>query len=258
MIGPTLRSILISVLAVFTAGAIGAAIGLSGLFAGPTVAGTYLPGDRRVSPADCVRGTTFLGYLPAGARVIVAYRSEDSTWVGIRTTATSDVGWLPLEVVTIDEGEPDISTLPVGGACPDVTLEGGGDPTPGPDPAPAPDPAPDPGPAPDPAPDTTAPVIGQPSITPGIVACDVGYTNPPTGTVQVSASDDRGVSRVEISWSGVVSGSGVMTPGSPWTFVFDPPGGHSGGTVTFHVQAFDAAGNASARPSVQVTVECLG
>jgi hypothetical protein len=242
-----LRTLLLSAIAVLTAGALGAVLGLSGAFAGPTIAGTYLPDGRGVSPADCVRGSTFLGFIPAGARVVLVYRSDDGTWVGIRTTPASDVGWLPLDVVTIDDGEPDLSTLPVGGACPEVTFE-----------TPTPDPGPDPDPTPGPTPDTTAPMIGQPSMTPDPIACEAGDVYPTAATIQVSASDNQGVSRVEISWTGVVSGSGLMTPGSPWTFVFDPPGGYQGGPVTFRLQAFDAAGNASARPSFVTEVQCFG
>lgn len=272
MISASLRSILLAIGAVLTAGVLGAVLGLSGVFAGPTVAGTYSPPERRVSPAICVEGNTFLGYMPAGARVVIGYRNADTTWVGIVAAGPErgsefrwfDIGWLPLDVVTVDPGEIDLSTLPVGGACPEVTLAD--DPAPDPEPDPAPDPAPDPGPDPEPdpgggggpAPDTTPPTIGTPTITPGIVACDTGYTNPPTATVRVAASDDRGVSRVEIRWSGVVSGSGLMTPGSPYTFIFDPPGGHSGGNVFFNVLAYDAAGNVSAQPTFGATVECLG
>ncbi len=265
MIFPTLRSILLSLGAVVAAGTLGAVIGLSGVFSGPTVSGIYDPDDRRASVANCVNGTFFYGVIPAGGRVVIGYRNADTTWVGIvgssvATATYEDIGWMPLELVTLDPGEPDLSTLPVGGACPEVMLADDPAPAPGPDP----DPAPDPGGGGGPAPDTTPPTIGVPTITSSIVACDTGYPSPPTATVQAPASDDRGVSRVEIRWNGVgalygiVGGSTLMTPGSPYTFVFDPPGGHSGGNVEFRIQAFDEAGNVSAQSVVSATVECLG
>ena len=127
----------------------------------------------------------------------------------------------------------------------------GGDP--GPDPT---DPTEEPEPGP--GADTTAPTLGVPTVTPTVIACDVGYTFPPQGTVRAAASDDRGVTRVEIRWSGVVTGNALMTSGSPWTYLFDPVGNHSGGDVTFRVTAFDAAGNASPERTVNATVDCIG
>jgi hypothetical protein len=95
-------------------------------------------------------------------------------------------------------------------------------------------------------------------VTPSVIACDTGYTSPPQGTVTVSASDNRGVDRVEIRWTGVVTGQGLMSVGNPSTFIFNPPDGNGEGTVTFRIVAFDAAGNASAERTVDATVECLG
>ena len=115
-----------------------------------------------------------------------------------------------------------------------------------PEPAPAPA-EPDPEPAP-PA-DTTAPVIDSVTWSSTIYSANGGPT-----TIAALATDDTGVVAVAISWAGWATGSASMAPG--WSYTLDPsPGPPVFGTVTFTVQAFDAAGNASDPVSVDVPVQ---
>ena len=117
-----------------------------------------------------------------------------------------------------------------------------------PEPAPAPA-EPDPEPAP-PA-DTTAPVVTVPtSSQPQLFSANGGST-----IITALATDDTGVVAVAISWTGVASGSASMVPGWSYTFVLPPASGPPpSGSITFTVQAFDAAGNASDPVSVVVPV----
>ena len=115
-----------------------------------------------------------------------------------------------------------------------------------PEPAPAPA-EPDPEPAP-PA-DTTAPVVDSVTWSSTIYSANGGPT-----TIAALATDDTGVVAVAISWAGWATGSASMAPG--WSYTLDPsPGPPVFGTVTFTVQAFDAAGNASDPVSVDVPVQ---
>ena len=115
-----------------------------------------------------------------------------------------------------------------------------------PEPAPAPA-EPDPEPAP-PA-DTTAPVIDSVTWSSTIYSANRGPT-----TIAALATDDTGVVAVAISWAGWATGSASMAPG--WSYTLDPaPGPPVFSTVTFTVQAFDAAGNASDPVSVDVPVQ---
>lgn len=115
-----------------------------------------------------------------------------------------------------------------------------------PEPAPAPA-EPDPEPAP-PA-DTTAPVVDSVTWSSTIYSANGGPT-----TIAALATDDTGVVAVAISWAGWATGSASMAPG--WSYTLDPaPGPPVFSTVTFTVQAFDAAGNASDPVSVDVPVQ---
>lgn len=88
----------------------------------------------------------------------------------------------------------------------------------------------------------------------------VYWVNGTETTITATASDDRGVVGVSITWSGYASGSAQMSGGgSAWSYLFDP-GEHSGATVppgaqiTFVVTAHDAAGNtATSTVIVQVS-----
>lgn len=136
-----------------------------------------------------------------------------------------------------------LATTPTPTPTPTVTPMATAEPEPAPAPA-----EPDPEPAP-PA-DTTAPVVDS-------VAVDVPVIYSANGTattISALASDDTEVVAVAISWTGWATGSSSMAPG--WSYTFDPsPGSPVTSSITFTVQAFDAAGNASAPVSVVVPVE---
>jgi hypothetical protein len=120
--GPTVKSVLLAALAVVATGGAGVALGLSGLVSAPTISAGVTPGDERsVIAASCIDGPA-VAAIPAGARVVAVERSEDGAWTGVRTAHADRVVWLQLAVVTVDEGEPDVSSLPVGGACPEVVV----------------------------------------------------------------------------------------------------------------------------------------
>ena len=253
VIGPTTKTLVIAALAVVATGGVGAALGLSGLATAPEVpAGISLVDTRAVTATDCVDGPAALELL-AGQRVVAVARSDDGAWIGVRTPAASRVVWVPAGVVTLDEGEPDAASLPVGGGCPEVVIVADEEPVPEPTEEPAPDPGPNPDPGP--APDTTAPTLGQPSANPNPVFCDS-----PT-SITVTASDDRGVDDVMVSWSGYHTGSTSMTSsGSTWTFGYTPPSANHNQVqrqLNFQLTAYDDAGNTTVR-SFALTVDCLG
>ena len=119
-------------------------------------------------------------------------------------------------------------------------------PTPTPVPTAEPEDSPEPPPVPaPPAGDTTAPAIRQISADPTAVGCGNG------STITVVATDDRGVARVDLSWTGPSSGSGTMTQqGGSWGYVVPMSSGT--GTYTITAVARDAAGNPSAPAQVAV------
>jgi hypothetical protein len=222
----------------------GGGIGASGLAGRPVeTVDAASPVVVRVTVAGlaCVDGPV-VDDIPAGTPVLATLRSDDGSWVGVRSPAgDGSVLWIPAAVLTLDEGQPDVAGLPVGGACPVVVT-----PTPTPTPEPTPDPVP--------VPDTTAPTV-QASANPGVVY----WANGTSTTITAATSDNRAVAGVSISWSGYASGSAEMSGGgSAWTYLFDPPGEATpvppGSQITFVVTARDAAGNtATSTVSVQVS-----
>jgi len=139
---------------------------------------------------------------------------------------------------------PSFTTTPTPTPTPTVTPTA----TAAPEPAPAPA-EPDPEPAP-PA-DTTAPVVSAPVLDEALYS-----GNGATPTITTVATDDTGVVAVAISWTGLTSGSASMTPSWSYDFVLPPGSGPPvASSITFTVQAFDAAGNASAPVSVVVPVQ---
>jgi len=85
------------------------------------------------------------------------------------------------------------------------------------------------------------------------VSSPVYVMNNGTATLSAVVSDDTAVTYVSIAWTGSTSGSAAMQlSGATWTFVFDPPQDTPAGTVTFTIQAQDAAGNLSAPATVNV------
>ncbi len=265
VIGPTLKSLLFAALAVTVAGGAGVALGLSGLVSSPSIPAGIAPVDARTTPAASCAGGPTVAFLDSGDRVVAVARSDDGDWIGVHSASSPRTLWVPLAVVTPDDGEPALGALPAGGVCPEVVVVATG---PTAEPAPEPvdtepvDPGPDPGadPDPGPAPDTTAPTLGSASVNPTTIGCAPLIVDPDvtTATISVSASDDRGVASVRISWSGADSGSAQMSKsGSTWSYVYNPSDSTSG-AVSFSMQATDTSGNTSAPRGASVTVQCLG
>lgn len=117
-------------------------------------------------------------------------------------------------------------------------------------PAPEPvEPEPEPAPEPGPPPDTTAPVIHSATASPGTIYSSNGTPS----TVSATVTDDIGVVAVTISWSGYINDSASMQP--TWSYTIDPDAGPPvNGTLTVVLQAFDAAGNASAPYQLSIPV----
>ena len=118
-------------------------------------------------------------------------------------------------------------------------------PTPTPTPTVSDDPEPPPPPPPPPPPVDNAPTIQQISANPTAVACENG------SMISVVASDDKAVTRVDISWNGPSTGSGTMTlGGGTWTYFI--PMNSGTGTYTITAVARDGGGNSSAPASIGV------
>ncbi|MEP6481916.1 MAG: hypothetical protein ABJA94_07915 [Rhodoglobus sp.] len=242
-------------------GLVGGASGVFGLAGRPVEAheigqATGLLGAHSVG-LDCVGGPV-VATLPAGQRVLAIARSDDSRWLGVRNPITlTDTVWVPVVDITVDDGEPAIETLPVGGSCPVVTVVT--------DPPPvvvAPvtpvTPVTPVGPQQPPVPDTTAPSVGKPTSNVDPV-CSLAGSGPYTATISVTASDDVGVAGVSISWSGVSSNSASMSGGGTnWSYLFTAANSSSG-NLTFTVVATDGAGNQSSSKSVTIKQQaCVG
>jgi hypothetical protein len=241
----------------------GAVVGASGVFGSLQLAEpASAPGlsvSRVTSGLDCPGGSAVVAFGP-GDRVLAVARSDDSAYLAVRSPFDrADTVWLPVSAIDVDEGEPAISSLEVGG-CPEpvVTVA---QPTTPPTTPPVetarPKPPSNPNPPTPPATDTTKPVLGTPSGTQSI-GCTPGYgSKPDTTTITIPATDNKAVTGVSISWTGQDSGSGSMSKaGSNWTFTYNPPDA-TNGNVTFTMVAHDAAGNQSTLKSFVVDVDCL-
>lgn len=233
--------------AVVVAGAVGATLGVTGVVGHPT-------DDRTVTTVDASLSSTATAYacpggpevthLHRGDRVLALSRSDDGAYFGVRDPLNlGRTVWVSTSDLAIDQGQADPLTLPVG-ACPTVDAAlippAQGAPA-------APPPPTDSGPTAD----TQAPSVDAASsdINP---VCTNGPGYPPAN-ISVSASDDVGVASVSIGWGGAESGSASMSGGGgSWTYSYKPATTH-GGDVTFTVQAFDGAGNASGETTVTIS-----
>lgn len=243
---------------VVVAGLVGGTLGATGVFASGEVVGadrhsllTTGSLEHAVGASGCPGGPAVVRLEP-GQRVLALVRNDDSDWLGVRDPL--DLGrtvWLPASLVTLDDGQSAVDTLPVGGCPAPVLAEE--------TPAPAP-PAPAPGPAPEPEPepaDTTGPDVGQQSASPNSISMEFypecGET---VATVSVFATDPSGVASVSASWTG---GSAALSPsGNSWSFPFSEATiGFKDTVYTITLTAVDALGNASST-AVNVTVRyCL-
>ncbi len=198
------------------------------------------------APALSCPGGPVVTTLAAGTRVLAVERAEG--YLGVRDPGDfARVLWLAGQDVTVDSEQPDAAALPEGSPCPVAILAapvvappvvvppaGGGTPS---------------------APDTTAPTIGKPTADTDPVCSAAGSGGDHTSTISVTASDNVGVTAVSISWSGAASGSASMSGGGTWTYTYTSANSSSG-SLTFTVQASDAAGNMSQQGSV--TIQQLG
>ncbi|CAN5341782.1 hypothetical protein BH11ACT4_BH11ACT4_15640 [soil metagenome] len=251
---------------IVVAGIVGGATGASGLAGHPQVqqaiAGTSGAIAQHAAADACVDGPV-AAELPAGERVLATARSEDSAWLGVRNPVTLlDTVWLPAGVVTVDDGQPAVASLPVGGACPTAAVAV--DPPPvvaAPVAPPSSDSGSSDGGSSGGGGTPAGPSDGQAPTVTGVSATPTTVYNNQTAVVHASVSDNVGVSSVSISWSGAVSGSGSMSgSGGAWIFNFSSNDGapSSFGSVTFQVVAYDAAGNSSAPASVTITRSYFG
>ncbi len=246
---------------VIVAGIGGAALGVSGVLGSPSAvsaapgSSTFVP--RTVDARVCAGGPVATS-LQFGTHVLAVQRSDDSEWAGVRNpAAVGSTVWVLADALVVDEGQPPLAELPVGGTCPVVVASAESAPTPpagepADEPSDEAEPAPNPGPAPPPPPppppsDTTPPSVQQLGVN----------VNGCPAVIQAVASDNVGVTQVTLSWSGVASGSGAMTlVGGSWRFEYDSANAPEG-AMTFTAVARDAAGNASAAAVANVYMVCL-
>ncbi|HEU4849735.1 MAG TPA: Ig-like domain-containing protein [Terrimesophilobacter sp.] len=236
----------------------GAVVGASGVF------GSLQPAESAPVPGvpvavftsglDCPGGSAVVAFRP-GDRVLAVARSDDSAYLAVRSPFDrSDTVWLPVSAVDIDEGEPDLASLEVDGCpVPVVTVvEPSTPPTTPPVETTKPKPPSNPQPPQPPAPVDNPPTLGTVSISDNTL-----YQGDIT-TITATASDDHGVSAVQISWSGADSGSDQMTKvGGQWKFDYTRTA-NDDGTITFTVRAVDTKNQKSAPKSVNATVYYFG
>jgi hypothetical protein len=234
----------------------GAVVGASGVFGSLQPAGSApVPGlavSQVTSGLDCPGGSAVVAFRP-GDRVLAVARSDDSAYLAVRSPFDrSDTVWLPVSAVDLDEGEPDLSSLEVDG-CPEpvvTVVEPSTPPTTPPVEKPQPPSRPQP-------PQPPAPVDNPPTLGTVSISDNTLYQGDST-TITATASDDHGVSAVQISWSGADSGSGQMTKvGGQWKFDYTRTA-NDDGTITFTVRAVDTKNQKSAPQSVNATVYYFG
>ena len=244
--------------AIVVAATVGGTLGLIGVFGHPTTSRIVLSSDASLNvtaPAYNCPGGELVTNLQAHDKVLAVKRSTDSDYLGVRDPLNlGRVVWVRAADVSVNAHQAAIATLPVG-SCPQIQgilmpPTNQGDTTPV---APT-NPTKPTQPVKPPAPDTTAPTLGTPTAATPTVCNAIG-SGPFNDTISVTASDNVGVTSVAISWSGATSSSSVaMTPsGSSWSYVYKTGTSTADGTVTFQVQARDAAGNLSSPTKVSVT-----
>ena len=246
---------------VVVAGVVGSSLGVGGMFgrtADDVAVVQYTSALKVQAPIASCPGGPQVGILDSNTRVLAMERSEDGQHVGVRNPADfSSVVWLNAAVVTVDSDQPAIGSLPVGDACPVVTVTvASPSPTPTPTtptpPSTQPKPKPSPSSPPPPPADTKRPTIGTPSASKNPI------TNIESTTISVTASDNKGVTGVRISWLGQYIGNANMTKsGSKWVYTFTPPS-DAAGSILFRMVARDAAGNISSTAEITITHNYFG
>jgi hypothetical protein len=248
---------------VVVAGVAGGVLGLTGVFGHPTTNRAVFANDAslaRTAPAYSCPGGSQVTSLQAHDRVLATARSKDSSYLGVRDPMDiSRTVWVSRSVVALDSGQAAIATLPVD-SCPTVGILMPPTKHTGTTPISPSKPTTPTNPTKPTHPDKTAPKTGTPTAgTP--VVCTPNGDPPYSDTITVTATDNVGVTSVAISWTGAETGSGHMTHagGSKWTYLYKVGTSNNAGTLTFQVQARDAAGNLSSPTKVNVTQGgCVG
>ena len=244
----------------------GLVLGTSGLIPTPQPASQTAQLQTTVDALDCPGGSP-VATLAAGNRVVAVARSDDGGYLGIRNPYdTSATVWLPTTVVIPDAGEAAVADLPVDGCGEAVTTQVAPEvevvPVPEETTAPQEPTVPQKPTASQPVADTTPPTLGNPTATPSAMICaDDSYAAyyAISSIIAVTAADNIGVTGVHIGWSGAATGQAEMTGGpTNWTYTYNPPQATPAGTITFVLQARDAAGNLSAVKQTAISVISAG
>jgi hypothetical protein len=147
----------------------------------------------------------------------------------VRDPASVDTTiWVDADALKMADG---VDKLPVSG-CGELAVQ---TPTPTPTPTPTATQTKPPAPPAPPAGDTTKPVMGNIQLTP--FSCTI--------TVTTTATDNVGVTAVNLAWSGATTGNAAMNHvGNNWTYTIAVPSG-TNGIINISASARDAAGNIS-------------
>jgi hypothetical protein len=242
---------------IVVAGVVGGSLGASGIAGSPagppdgTVPAYVMTPDH--ATAYLCPGGPVSGDLIANTRVLAVARNAEGGWLGVRDPADrTRVLWFEQADVVLDQGSPDPASLPVLGCPePEVTIV---EPEPDPEPTAQPTDEPDDDTPPPPS-DTTAPALSKLSANPTLII------NGQATQLSVSASDDVGVTAVQLTWT--VPGNNGSAPmtfsNGQWRFSYSDNDLNDGfGNITFVARAADAAGNLSAPLQVVVNRQYLG
>lgn len=226
--------------AIVVLGLVGGTLGATGVFGHPVQKVTSAVDSILMPPT--VQGTScpdgpVIGSVERGSRVIALARNADGSEVQIRNPR--DVGqllWVPTSQVDADAGEKAVADLPVGNACPTVSV------------AQAPVVVPVTPVTPTKPKDTTPPVIGAITIA-NPMTCS------PTVTAQIS--DNVGVTAATVTWDHPDVGSSKSAAmahagGTAWTKTLAIQTNYTA-IVNITITARDAVGNSASKASKFVT-----
>jgi hypothetical protein len=238
--------------AIVVLGLVGGVLGVAGVFGHPiqevTSAVDSILMPPTVQATSCPDGPV-VASVERGSRVVALARNADGTEVQIRNP--HDVGqllWVPTALVDADTGEAAVSTLPLGAACPTVTV------------ARAPVVVPVTPVSPTKPTKPTKPAPGSPGDTtpPSVSSVTVTTNDNCHVVITAAAGDDVGVTSVTITLTSANTGSHTMTAvAGHWQYEMTQPPVFSSGSTTFTVIAHDAAGHSSSAKSATATVQCL-
>jgi hypothetical protein len=231
---------------VILVGMLGGALGAFGVFGQPAAASSAVSVSVTggVDARSCPGGAVVERFV-GGERVVATQRSEQSDFLAVRDPYNlARSVWLPADIVVIDDGQPAVDSLPVGG-CPvaevvEVT------PTPTGEATSSPKPNPKPKPTKKPAADTTKPAVSVGSFSPNPVYGKAAAPYCDTkSSVTVTATDNKAVASVKAS---ATFGNITQKSHSGNTWVFSYSADYNSGSdksVTVTVTVKDAAGNST-------------